>query len=119
MSDEFDDVYGNKYFGVADLNGQRKRMRIREVTCEDLREQDGRTKRKYVLRFENQEKALPLNKTNALKLAQAFGKDRTKWVGRGVEFYSEMTSLGKEGVRLQPLRPAPVQQQPEAEEIPY
>src|SRR5262249_54292176 len=106
----------------ADLNGQRTRLQIREVTSEDLREQDGRTKRKWIVRFENEEKTLPLNKTNALRLAQAFGKDRKKWVGRGVELYGEMTSLGKEGVRLQPLQQRqapPVQHDPETEEIPY
>ena len=47
-----------------------------------------------------------LNKTNAQKLAAAFGKDRTNWIGMSVELYAEMTSLGKEGVRLRPLKPA-------------
>jgi hypothetical protein len=128
MSDDFDDIYGTKFFGAAALNGQRRRVKISEVTREDLREQDGRTKPKYVIRFENEEKALPLNKTNALRLAKAFGKPRSsedaraKWVGRIVELYSEMTSLGKEGVRLQPLQQRqapPVQPEPELEEIPY
>jgi len=128
MSDDFDDIYGTKYFGAAALSGQRRRVKISEVTSEDLREQDGRTKRKYVVRFENEEKALPLNKTNALRLAQAFGKPRSpedarkKWVGRGVELYSEMTSLGKEGVRLQPLqqRQAPPPHDPDLDDaLPY
>ena len=47
---------------------------------------------------------MPLNKTNALRLAQAFGKNRTGWTGQTIELYSEMTGLGKEGVRLRPLR---------------
>jgi hypothetical protein len=105
------------------LNGQRKRARIIKVDIDDLREKDGATKRKYVVHFEGEERGLPLNKTNALRLAQAFGKDRTKWVGRPVELYSEMTSLGKEGVRLRPLQPKqtpPAQPDPDLDDaIPY
>ena len=127
MSDDFDDICGTKFFGAAALNGQRRRVKISEVTREDLREQDGRTKPKYVIRFEKEEKALPLNETNALRLAKAFEKPqgledaRKKWVGKFVELYSEMTSLGKEGVRLQPLqqKQAPPVQTDELEEIPY
>ena len=39
------------------------------------------------------------------ELAGAYGKDRSAWVGTTVELYAEMTSLGKEGVRLRPLKP--------------
>ena len=46
-----------------------------------------------------------LNKTNATKLAAAYGKDRSSWIGVDVELYVEMTGLGKEGVRLRPLKP--------------
>jgi hypothetical protein len=123
MSDEIDDLYGAKYLSASHLNGQRMRYRIREITVEDLREQDGHTKRKYVVYFENEQKPLPLNKTNVFRLAQAFGRDRKKWPGRGVELYSEMTSNGKEGVRLQPLQQRqapPPQTDPQLDqEIPY
>jgi hypothetical protein len=104
-------MYGSKYLGAADLKGQRPRRTIGKVEVADLKEKDGSTKRKRVLYFEGEDKALVLNKTNAIKLATAFGKESANWVGVRVELYSEMTSLGKEGVRLQPLRavtkPAP------------
>jgi hypothetical protein len=111
MSDDFDDLYGSKYLGAADLNGQRKRAKIVDTEVSDLREKDGSTKRKYIVWFETEEKALVLNKTNALRLAQAFGKSREGWHGAVVELYSEMTSLGKEGIRLRPVRKPPQQQQ--------
>jgi hypothetical protein len=116
MLDEIDDLYGSKYLTTSHLNGQKIRLRIREVTAEDLREQDGRTKRKLVVYFENEEKPLPLNKTNVTRLALAFGRDRKKWAGKVVELYSEMTSNGKEGVRLQCLQQKPAQPVPEPEE---
>jgi hypothetical protein len=111
MSDDFDDIYGSKFLSAADLNGQRKRVKIVDTEVSDLREKDGSTKRKYIVWFETEEKALVLNKTNALRLAQAFGKNREGWHGAVVELYSEMTSLGKEGIRLRPVRKPPQQQQ--------
>ena len=68
-----------------------------------------------------------LNKTNAKKLEAAFGKESAKWVGTHVELYAEMTGLGKEGIRLQPLRSVakappvtpPVAVDDMAEEIPF
>jgi hypothetical protein len=112
MTDNFDDLYGSKYLGAADLNGQRKRVKIVDTEVSDLREKDGSTKRKYIVWFETEDKALVLNKTNALRLAQAFGKAREGWNGAVIELYSEMTSLGKEGIRLRPVRP-PQQQKPQ------
>ena len=79
--------------------------RCAKVDVVELKEKDGSTKRKFVTYFDNEEKALVLNKTNATKMAAAFGKDRSKWIGAVVELYAEMTSLGKEGVRLRPLKP--------------
>ena len=104
ITDDFDAMYGSKYLGVPDLKGQRPRRTIGKVEVAELKEKDGSTKRKRVLYFEGEDKALVLNKTNAVKLAMAFGKESADWVGARVELYSEMTSLGKEGVRLQPLK---------------
>jgi hypothetical protein len=103
---DFDDLYGSKYFSASDLHDETPRRKIRKVDVAELKEKDGSTKRKYIVYFDGVEKALPLNKTNAHKLAAAFGKDPSKWVGVVVELYSEMTSLGKEGVRLRVLGPA-------------
>lgn len=117
---DFDDLYGSKYFSVADLHGERPRRKIGKVEPAELKDKDGSTKRKYICFFEGEDKPLVLNKTNATKLAQALGKDRSKWIGVSVELYAEMTSLGKEGVRLLPLRPASKpDQQPLDDLIPF
>ena len=123
--DDFNDMYGSKYFSVPDLKGERPRRTIGKIEAAELKEKDGSTRRKLIVYFENEEKPLVLNETNALKLATTFGKDVTKWIRARVELYAEMTSLGKEGVRLQPLKPrtAPVAAPPPAaeydDEIPY
>jgi hypothetical protein len=107
MSNEsdFDDLYGSKYFSVPDLHGETPRVRIGKVAPVELKEKDGGTKRKYLVYFDAVEKPLVLNKTNAQKLAAVFGKDYAKWIGMEAELYAEMTGLGKEGVRLRPLKP--------------
>jgi hypothetical protein len=107
MSNEsdFDALYGSKYYSSPDLHGETPRHRIGKVALVELKEKDGSTKRKYLVYFDGVEKALVVNKTNAQKLAAAFGKDHANWIGMGVELYSEMTGLGKEGVRVRPLKP--------------
>ena len=102
--DDFDAMYGSKYLSVSDLKGQRPRRTIGKVEVAELKEKDGSTKRKRIIYLEGEDKPLVLNKTNATKLAMAFGKHSPDWIGARVELYSEMTTLGKEGVRLQPLR---------------
>jgi hypothetical protein len=114
VNDEFDSIYGSKYFSVSDLRGEQPRRRIGKVEIGDLKEKDGSTKRKYVVYFEGEDKPLVLNKTNADKLAKMFGKDRSKWIGHVVELYAEMTTFG-EGVRLRPLRPAATPAKPDPE----
>jgi hypothetical protein len=110
MTDElFDQMYGNKYLGAADLKGKSYRLPIGKTEVAELREKDGTTKKKYVVFFNGTEKGLVLNKTNALALAGAYGKDPTAWSGQEVEVYSEMTGIGKEGVRVRPVRvPVPI-----------
>jgi hypothetical protein len=106
FNQEYDDLYGSKYLSAGDLHGEQRRREIGKVDLVELKGQDGTTKRKYVAYLKGEEKALVLNKTNATKLGMAFGKDRSKWVGASVELYGEMTSLGKEGVRLRVLTTA-------------
>jgi hypothetical protein len=100
---DFDDLYGSKYFSVADLKDGEPRFKIGKVEVAELREKNGATKLKYVTLFEGVEKGLVINKTNARKLAEAYGKQSSKWIGQIVQLYSEETSFGK-GVRVRPLR---------------
>jgi hypothetical protein len=58
-----------------------------------------------VLTFEGAPKQMVVNKTNAQKLAGAFGKNTDAWIGQVIQLYSEDTSFGK-GVRVRPLQRA-------------
>ena len=102
----FDDIYGSKYFGPPDLHGETPRRKIGKVEIGNLKEKDGSTKRKFLVYFKGVDKPLVLNRTNAQTLAAALGKNPTAWIGVVVELYAEMTSLGKEGVRLRVIKSA-------------
>src|SRR5262249_47367942 len=103
---DFDDLYGSKCLGVADLKDGEPRYKIGKVEVAELREKNGTTKRKYVVWFDGIEKGLVLNKTNATKLADAYGKEPSRWIGQIVQLYTEDTPYGK-GVRVRPLRKPP------------
>jgi hypothetical protein len=104
--DEFDDLYGSKYLGVAYLKDDEPRLKIGKVEVAELREKNGTIKRKYVVFFDGVEKGLVINITNARKLADAYGKQPARWIGQIVQLYTEETTYGK-GVRVRPLRKPP------------
>jgi hypothetical protein len=101
--EDFDALYGSKYLSVADLKDGEPRLKIGKVEVAELREKNGTSKRKFVIWFEGADKGLVVNKTNAKKLADAYGKQPQKWIGQIVQLYSEDTTFGK-GVRVRPLR---------------
>jgi hypothetical protein len=101
----YNEIYGSKYYSVADLQGDTPRCRIGKVDVENLKDKDGTSKRRIIVYFDGVEKPLVLNRTNAKKLAEAYTEDHRKWVGVVVDLYDEDTSLGK-GVRLRPVKTA-------------
>jgi hypothetical protein len=103
----FNDLYGSKYLSAADLDGKTIRKRIGRYTVEELEDpKDETKKRRIILYFNDLAKPLVLNKTNAQKLAASHGQDPNAWIGVFCDIYAEMTSLGKEGVRLRPIKSA-------------
>jgi hypothetical protein len=111
-TDEFDDLYGSRYLSAADLKEGEPRLKIGKVEVAELRDKTGTTKRKYVVLFEGVDKGLVINKTNAKRLAEAYGKQSTKWIGQIVQLYSEDTDFGK-GVRVRPMRTPAISAQPD------
>ena len=52
---DFDDIYGSKYFSVTDLRGAQPRLRIGRVDVGELKDKDGSTKRKFIVYFDGVE----------------------------------------------------------------
>lgn len=82
-----DDIYPtvSEYLKADDLKGPAQ-VRIEGVSTVEF-DQRGKVERKLVLAFHGSEKTMVCNKTNALVLAEAFGKDYTRWVGERVTLF--------------------------------
>jgi hypothetical protein len=107
MSDLFNELYGSKYLSAADLKGEQIRKRIGKYEVAELKDpKDNSSKRRVILYFNDLNKPLVVNKTNAQKLAAMYGEEPESWIGVVCDLYAEMTSLGKEGVRLRPVKAA-------------
>lgn len=85
---DINDVYqsGAEYLKAADLQGRDAVVTIETVQPEDLREE-----KKLVCYFQKREKALVLNKTNALVIADAYGPETDAWIGRQITLYPTTT----------------------------
>ena len=117
MTRTIDDLFPSKYLKSSDLNGDTP-LTIKAVVVEDVRERSGDTKEKAVPYFEELEKGLPLNKTNAQMIASLYGKDLDERTGKMITLYvtSVSTPEGlKDGIRVRDSAPQPAQET----EIPF
>jgi hypothetical protein len=102
--DDFDSMYGSKYLAATDL----KKPVTATIELAERAEfaKPGETaKKKVVLYVKGGKKGIVVNKTNALSLAQDFGKDPDGWVGQRIIIRAERTTFaGKPtlGLRLYP-----------------
>jgi hypothetical protein len=103
---DFDKIYGGHHLKADDVRGAEVRWEIGKVVEADMKQRDGTTAKKWVLYFVEQEKTLPLNKTNARNLAKAFGKNSADWIGREVDLQVVSTSFG-DGIQVDPVSEPP------------
>ncbi len=113
MSVKISEAYPSQYLKCADLNGKPWDMKIRTVSEEDLGQgHDKETK--PVVYFENAQKGLVLNKTNATTIAKVYGDDTGTWTGQGVQVFP--TQVEFKGETVDAIRVRVVQEaQPEAQ----
>ena len=89
-----DDLYTSKFLKAYDLQGREPVVTIARVEFEPM----GRTREiKAVVYFQGKAKALKLNKTMAVKLAQIAGSAQTEeWTGLKVQLYVTTADFGGE-----------------------
>jgi hypothetical protein len=101
---DFDDMYGSRYLAATDLKKPITTV-IDQVEKDYFAKQGERKKEKAVLHLRGIKKPTVVNKTNALVLAVAFGKDIDDWVGQRVVIRPERTTYGgmpTMGLRIYP-----------------
>ena len=100
-----DDYLGEGDFVGKDGNYREFKLKIRQVTSEEL-QLPGRSKKedKIVLSFDGAKKRLVLNKTNSAAIKSHHGKHVSDWLNKFVTvFYNPSVKFGREtvgGVRI-------------------
>ena len=110
------EMYPSNYVKAADLNGKPCPLTIRTCVQEELG-QGADKERKPVLYFQDRQKGLVLNRTNATVIAEAYGDETGGWEGKPVEvFPTQVQFKGKlvDGIRVRIQPEAQPEKEPEA-----
>lgn len=101
-------AFPSKYLAAADLQGREPTVMMNNITYEKVGDDN-----KPVLYFQNKEKGLVLNKTNAMTIASMYGPETDGWFGKPVTLIAVWTDYqGKavQAIRIKPAFPNPQQQ---------
>lgn len=99
---QVDQMFPSKYLRAADLPRRGMTLTIDAIEQEQIGDDD-----KYVLYFLGEERGLALNKTNALAIADGYGKDTEEWSGRKIHLRKEKVQF--QGGRVDAIRVAVVE----------
>ena len=91
----------SKWLSASDLQGHEVKVQIMQVTVAEF--DNGN---KPALMFAGKNKGLALNRTNAKKLAAAYGDDMDGWLGKEVIIYPEVVEF--QGKQVDSIRARPV-----------
>ncbi len=99
------DAFPSKYLSAADLAGQDHQVVIARVERDKIGDET-----KYILHFQNTQKGLVLNKTNAKAIASQHGGELEQWVGKMITIgtaWVDYRGDTVEAIRVRPVA-APV-----------
>lgn len=119
-------AFSSKYLRAVDIGSKTPRVRIKSVGLEEVG-QGADAKQLPVVKFENKESGLVLNKTNGAIISDAFGPETDDWTGREVELRVE--KVGYKGDLVDGIRVSVPQQderkpevdldQPQDDDVPF
>jgi hypothetical protein len=87
------EAFPSKYLKASDLDGKPALFKIDRADFESI----GADKR-LILYFENQNKGMVLNKTNANSIAKLYGDDTDDWCGQEIVLFEAMVDFKGETV---------------------
>lgn len=91
---------GGDFFRAKDLQGQKLRLTIKEVELHHFEaNKDNEARDKLVVSFDETDKLLPLNSTNANILFDEVDEDTDNWIGALIVLYVGETKMGP-GVKV-------------------
>lgn len=82
-------LFPGKYLKSAEFGQVKPTYTVKAITVEDLPdEKTGGTRKRGIVAFQETEKALVLNRTNATALKAMFGAETNNWLGKRVCFFA-------------------------------
>jgi len=96
---DLESCYGSKYLSAADLGDRKIKATIARIRKEELRQDNGASRGKFVLFLEEVDKGLVLNQTNKMVLVDALGKNPASWIGATLGLAAESVQFGGKAVR--------------------
>lgn len=91
-------LYPSKYLKAVDFLGKDVTMTIKSVKREEIQMQGGRKDMKVILYFEETEKMIVMNKTNAMSISELLSKECDEWIGKKVIFFPTKDRFGNKQV---------------------
>ena len=106
---DLDAAYGSKFLSSSDIGDRKIKTKIAKVRQEEMRADNGKTRKKFVLFLDGIDKPMVLNATNKDALVSALGKKPAGWIGSTIGLYVDPNVMfaGKRtsGLRLRVLLP--------------
>ncbi len=107
---DYELLFPSKYIKAAELRGKDVPLTIKAVELTDLPlKGTSDTKKRGVIEFQETQKMLVLNRTNADIIARMHGRDTDEWVGKRIALYPAQASFGRETVPAIRIRAKPPQ----------
>lgn len=104
---ELSQIFTGTTLKAADLQGREPTVTI--ATVEAKKFNDGN---KIVITFQGKEKAFVCNKTNANRIAYAYGTNTDNWIGQQIQLYTDLVDFQGQTVEAIRVRP-PQKRQPQ------
>lgn len=98
-----DELFPSKWLKADDLRGEDVRLTIQSVDVEEVGKE---RERKAVAQFKGTDKALALNKTNFIAIADLHGDNSDDWGGKPIILYPDRVPFGgkmHDVVRIRPF----------------
>ena len=87
-------AFPSRYLKAADIpSGRSIAVAVREVVMEGVESDHGPAEDKPVVYFEDKQKGLVLNRTNAAVISEAYGDETDAWPGKPLEIYTTQTEF--------------------------
>lgn len=113
---DINEVFGGTTLKAADLKGAEPTVIIESV---EMKKFDNGSK--LIISFQGKDKSLVCNKTNANRIAHAYGTNTNGWIGQKITLYTDMVDFQGsvvEAIRVRAKKPVPAGQEPN-DEVPF